>query len=330
MTMRLSDLAELASPARVRLLGGVLSLLALLVLAALIGPAGWEGVVGAIAGASVGWIIAAVLLALLVEVIKTVRWQVLLGPRPGILPSLLAILLTGRLLNVLAPLRAGDVWRLAAVTRMLGRPTVAVAASLVAEKLCDGVALGTASAIWVWAGGPGVQWLLWLGVPVAAGILLAPWLTRRHAASPRLRGWTRELSYLRDWRRLGGAAALTVVSQGLGLCVNLLVLLALGLPVSPIAGLSMLIGGYAAGLVPSGPIQLGVFELAVAGPLTTVGFAPPSATAAALTLHAVLLLMVALGGLLAMPLSVWEQRLVRRVGTESPAEVKWRGKSSSS
>ena len=91
---------------------------------------------------------------------------------------------------------------------------------------------------------------------------------------------------------------------GFGLLVNLLVLYALGLPVTLTAGLVMLLAGYAVGLVPSGPAQIGVFELAVAAPLTVVGLAMPTAVTAALGLHLVLLAMLALGGLLALPLGL--------------------------
>jgi hypothetical protein len=66
----------------------------------------------------------------------------------------------------------------------------------------------------------------------------------------------------------------------------------------------MLLAGYAVGLVPSGPAQVGVFELAVAAPLAAVGLAMPAAVTAALGLHLVLLAMLALGGLLALPLGL--------------------------
>src|SRR6478672_7827550 len=53
----------------------------------------------------------AVGLGLTVEVVKTLRWQVLLGAPVAWLPRLLSLLFTGRLLTALAQLRAGDVWR---------------------------------------------------------------------------------------------------------------------------------------------------------------------------------------------------------------------------
>src|SRR5437879_5892788 len=138
---------------RGRWAGGLLSLLTLVALAVLVWRAGWEELVQPLAQAEFGWIAGAVILALAVEVVKAVRWQLLLGTGRATLPGLVAVVFTARLLNVLAPLRAGDVWRVTAA-RGAGAPLVAVGSSILAEKLLDSLALGIASAILLWSVSP--------------------------------------------------------------------------------------------------------------------------------------------------------------------------------
>src|SRR5205823_1584470 len=93
------------------------------------------------AGARTEWLAAAVTLSLLVELAKTARWAGLLRlPLTG-LPRLFALVLNARLLNALMPLRAGDLWRVAAVARGEGRPLVVAGGSVLVEKLLDGAAL---------------------------------------------------------------------------------------------------------------------------------------------------------------------------------------------
>src|SRR5689334_22104873 len=79
-------------------------------------------------------------LALSVEVVKTVRWRGLLGAPFAILPRLLTLVFGSRLLNALAPLRAGDVWRVAGA-RAERSPLVIAGGSVVVEKILDGAAL---------------------------------------------------------------------------------------------------------------------------------------------------------------------------------------------
>ena len=101
-----------------------------------------------------------------------------------------------------------------------------------------------------------------------------------------------------------GLGTLSIAGLGFGLLVNLSVLRALGLEAWPAAALAMLVSGYAAGLLPAGPGQLGVFDLAVATPLMGLGMAPASAIASAVMLHLVMLAMLILGGALAVPLGM--------------------------
>ncbi|MBI4492099.1 MAG: flippase-like domain-containing protein [Chloroflexi bacterium] len=312
------------SPRAVRWMGVLLSLLALVALAALLGSAGdlagrssWRELVEPLVGASIGWLALAVALVLVVEVVKTVRWQLLLGVGFATLPSLLSVVLTSRLLNALAPLRAGDVWRVASAARAEGRPLLAAGSSVIVEKALDAAVLGGLSLALLWPSGVQAP----LALALAAGLGLALVLGPRLGKPARLPRWLDGVRHLRDGRVLAGAATLTLASLGLGLLANLAVLRALGLAVELAPGLVMLVAAYAAGLVPGAPGRLGVFELAVAAPLAAAGLSPGASVAAALALHVVLLASLALGGLLALPLGLRGQSRRRLTTNGQPAEV---------
>jgi glycosyltransferase 2 family protein len=291
----------------VRRIGILLSLVGTLTLAVLTVNSGdWQEPIQPLLTAQVEWLVAALVVALSVEIVKTLRWQLLLGVEPERLSGLLALVLTARLLNALAPLRTGDIWRIGSVARAERRHLLTAGGSVFAEKVLDGVALGSLSVAALGsADSAPLPLLVAAGLLVGWGLALAAgrWSDGRAG----LGRWTAELRHLRSFRVLAGAAVLTAAGVGLGLLVNLLVLRALSLPSGVMIGLIMLLAGYAVGAVPAGPGALGVFELAVATPLMAVGLTPAASVAAALTLHLVLLATVGVGGLLAVPLGWWEQ-----------------------
>ncbi len=292
-----------------RILGALLTLAALGVLGIVLARSDWRELIRPLLGARWEWLVAAVALAFGVEVAKTLRWQLLLGLPPADLPRVLALVIAGRLLNVLAPLRAGDLWRVASAAKGEGRSLTLAGGSVVAEKLLDAAGLGGAALglllplghrglLGVVAGG--------LGAAAALGILGMGVRTGQRLGLSR---WLAGAEPLRDPRRLAAVGTLTLLGLGLGLMVNLAVLQALAFPVGLTLGVAMLVSGYATALVPAGPGQLGVFELAVATPLIALGFSPASAVAAALTLHLVLLSMLLLAGLVALPLGLAGRRV---------------------
>lgn len=288
-------------------IGMIVSLLATLGLVALLAKTDWQELIRPLLAAEPGWLLAALVTQLAVEVVKTLRWQLLLGLPAAALPELLAQVLGARLLNALAPLRAGDVWRVAFVARTQHRPLVTVGGSVLAEKLLDGAGLGALGLALLGSAGSDLVPALLLAAIALGGVVrvVGP---RRPAGSPAwLERWTAELRHLGRPPVLLGVVALTVAGLGLGLLVNLLVLRGLALPSGLTAGATMLLAGYAVGVLPAGPGQLGLFELAVASPLVAAGFSPGQAVAAALALHLVLLATLALGGLLALPLGLLEQ-----------------------
>ncbi len=290
-----------------RWVGIALSLASLLVLGVLLSRSGWRELLQPLTSANPRWVVLAVTLALTVEVAKAARWQLILGIHPAAFPSLLSVVLTGRLLNLVAPLRAGDIWRVAAVARVEQRTAAVSVASVVAEKLLDGAALGAAGASLAWSRGAAVPALV-LGFAAIVAVTVGFGLVLRLAGRIELPAVARGVDHLREGRALTGLGILSIAGLGFGLLVNLSVLQALGQEAGLAAALAMLISGYAAGLLPAGPGQLGVFDLAVATPLMGLGVAPASAIASAITLHLVMLTVLVLGGVLAVPLGTFGRR----------------------
>ena len=294
-------LRRLVGPTWIRAGGILFSALSLLALLLILRGSSLNDFAGALGRSNPRWLAVAVALALTVEVLKTLRWQLLLGAGPGAFPGLLSALLTSRLMNALTPFRAGDLWRVAAGTRGGERPIVAAGGSVVAEKVLDGALLAMLAALLLGASSYHQKTLVLAGAAVvflAAGLVAQRWLPGR--LRRQLSAALQPLRHLREARLLASVVALSVGGMVLGTLANLAVLAALQLPVGFVTGAIMLLGGYAAGLVPAGPGRLAVFELAVAGPLTTAGVSPAESLLAAIGLHIVLLASLALGGLLAL------------------------------
>ncbi|HEX2988754.1 MAG TPA: lysylphosphatidylglycerol synthase transmembrane domain-containing protein [Chloroflexota bacterium] len=295
----------------------MLSLFSLGVLAALLTQSDWREATRPLVEARPEWLLAAVVLALLVEVAKTVRWQLLLGVGPRVLPQLLSLVFTARLLNALVPLRAGDVWRVASVVKAEGRPLLRAGGSVVVEKLLDGALVGGLSLALIGKIEIGGMKAGLLAVVALAALVLFLVVCSRNgllrsfaervgqrnstvAGLLQLSGERWRVSDARSLLLIAEVAGLTMAGMILGLLVNLAALEAMGLPQGLMAAAVMLVSGYAVGLVPSGPAQLGVYELAVSAPLMTLGLPPASAVSAALALHLVLLVALGIGGMLAL------------------------------
>jgi uncharacterized membrane protein YbhN (UPF0104 family) len=239
------------------------------------------------------------------ELLRAVRWLLLLDLPRQALPEVIGLLLGSRLLNALTPLRAGDVWRTLYAVGAQGRAAATSGGALLVEKLLDAGGLGLVTLLAFGGQAAGWPWLVALVVGTLAAVLLT-----RHVPTSRLPPWLRrglvELAHLRGRRIQGQMALLTAGGLALGLSVNLAVLAALGLAPNALHATLMMLAGYAAAVVPSPPASLGVFEAAVALPLTASGLDPGHALAAAILVHLVLLIALALGGLLALGLGLWQ------------------------
>lgn len=109
----------------------------------------------AIAGASVGWIVASAGLGIGTFVLRAVRWQWILAPvgRVSFMPAFRATAI-GFAANTVLPARAGEVLRPALLSRERGLPFAALLASIAFERVLDGLSQLLFLAIALVAGPP--------------------------------------------------------------------------------------------------------------------------------------------------------------------------------
>ncbi|MBN1890714.1 MAG: flippase-like domain-containing protein [Thermoflexales bacterium] len=289
----------------------------------------WGSVIEAIARANGWWLLAALLSVVLTTLLKALRWQALLVPRPREVSiwDLFAALVVGQMLNMALPMRAGDVGRAAFV----GRPSLSrmqVLATVAAEKWLD------MTAAFALAMGllPFMVWPEWarsslgtLGVAVLAGVVglaIVTLFRRRLAAlverlesSParslplvaRAVEWLRRawqgVAALRTPSLAAGVIGWTVLTWLLGASTNWLVGRALGLPGSAVMWSFVLLVLQVGVAVPSVPGRIGVFEYLTMLALALFGVQGEVALAYALVLHVLVIGPIVIGGLALWPLA---------------------------
>jgi len=118
-----------------------------------------ERLARALAGMEVGWVGAAIIITLAAYFARERRWLVLLRPLAFHHTTVLRALLTGQLLNLLLPIRMGDVVRSILVGREPGGSFARVFGSVLIEKAWDWLALCVLVFIVAWAA-PLPDWFL--------------------------------------------------------------------------------------------------------------------------------------------------------------------------
>jgi glycosyltransferase 2 family protein len=242
--------------------------------------------------------------------LRAVRWQLLFAPdrRPAFAPTARA-LFVGYFVNNIAPVRAGEVAKTAALSRWARAPLAETSATVIVERAFDVLSLLVllfVSTPWL----PHVGWLkgaAWLAAVVAVALLALILVFVRYGERP-LRPLFRPLARLpfvpaaavQQAPRyfLEGLAGLLRAGQGLAAfaltCLSWLVLavgfwlvmVAFDLGLSPLAGLLVVIAIGLALILPSSPAGLGVFEGATVVALSAYGIEDSRAFSFALVLHA--------------------------------------------
>ena len=256
------------------------------------------------------------LAALLVQsasfLVVALRWRALF-PTPSALSlgRLVEVLLVAQLVNAAFPIRLGPVARAYLVGEQDGQGTALALTTVAGEKLLDLLALAVGIVLLLFLL-PLPAWLRQAGIGVAlvaaaglVAVLVAAagrhWLERSLA---RLGRWVTGVSLvmldtLTAWLspgRIGQLMLWTVGLWAVGASVNLLVLLAFGLPARLSTAVALLVLLQLGARVPGTPANLGVFEsLCIAG-LGWFGVEPSLALSYGLALHAAVLLPGLLGG----------------------------------
>ncbi len=299
----------------------------------------------AMAAASSGWISLALVGVVAVGLAKTARWAALYpAERRVSFWPLFTILMGAQMVNVLIPIRLGEVIRIG-LMKQAGQPGAATLSTLVIEKTLDLAAAAlvavalialTVTPAWLQAQAGGV--LLLSAILITGLVLLVTvrgWI-KRFFDPEILAGW-----FLPRWLRsaLGtGLEALGVLSYGgvlsriilwtaciwlLSVLTMLALLAAFGLQQLPLAAaVVMMLAVSSSNIAPSPPALVGVMHLIAVVVLSQYGVARPVAVGFGTVLNIVTVLpLVILGSgalwLQLTPLQVWlRQHSPDQVGLE--------------
>jgi uncharacterized membrane protein YbhN (UPF0104 family) len=264
--------------------------------------------------AGVGWLIADLATILLGIGLKAVRWKRLLEPAgvTGSFSDILGALMTGQAVNIILPLRGGELVRTGLVVSPKDGRSGAVLMGIGIEKAFDLLALAACAAAalpLLPSGNPPAPWVeplvsgvVLLGGALALGLFsqrawrrLRPFLDGRPAsARTRFQGWIDQLSKgldrLSRSGQFGQILALTVLIWLVMLSTNMILLTALGMRVSAGAALLVLVAALVAQIPRIMPGNVGPFYLAVELGLAPFGYSPTQAVPYAVLLHALVTL----------------------------------------
>jgi glycosyltransferase 2 family protein len=277
--------------------------------------------------ADLGWIVLVAVFVVVDLLTRALRWQRLVAPigHVGYLP-MLGYLLIGYLANNVLPARLGELVRSHYLGDREGLSRTTTLGTVVVERVVDFVVVVAiaAAAILVLSVRGIVANAVLVGVALAA--LLAAAIAIGIAAH-RLPGAERIAVIAGRWPRLmdlagklRGGLAVAGRPRTLGEAL-ILSLLAWGATVLAFAaagqavGIELTIGQaslLAAGValvtaIPAGPANLGTFELAAVEIAKAVGVPPHEAFAIALLVHATILVLTSVGGLVALARLGWRR-----------------------
>ncbi|HEX8968351.1 MAG TPA: lysylphosphatidylglycerol synthase transmembrane domain-containing protein [Chloroflexota bacterium] len=256
--------------------------------------------------------------------LRSARWGLLLPEHHLDTPTLFQALVVGFTINNLLPLRMGEVARAYLLSRWRRVPYGATIASLVVERVLDGLSLAVLllAALSLL---PAPGYLLAAGVVAAAGFLagaallavaawrasaviaLAAFVSRplprqaRELVVGLTTSFARSLALVHAPGRLGRLLGLSLLAWCSELGLFFVLLVSFGLPAS--YPLALLVGSAAnfATLIPSSPGYVGTFDGVLVNVLRdTAGVAAGQALAYDLVVHAALFLPVVLVGTLVL------------------------------
>jgi glycosyltransferase 2 family protein len=278
--------------------------------------------------AAPGWVLLVAAFLVVDVLVRAVRWRRLLAPiRDVPLGATLAYLLIGYLANNVLPARLGELVRCHYLGDRQGLSRTTALGTVVVERVVDiavVVAIAAfaiivlsirglvASAVLL---GVAIVVLLVIGLAIGVVAHRIPGAARIAAAAAR---WPRvgELARkLRDGLAVAGrprtlfeALALSVIAWGATLLAFAAAGQAVGIELT-IGQASLLAAGVAlAAAIPSGPASLGTFELAGVRIAQAFGIAAEPAFAIALLVHATILVITSVGGIVALLHLGWRRQ----------------------
>lgn len=270
-------------------------------------------VADALKRAQVKPILAALLLVAATVAVGAQRWRVLVfsrGGGAGRFPRFLAAVVTGQMLNVLLPIRLGEIGRAYWISRTEHQPLSRVLASIVIERLTDVLMLGVSVSILLvqlslppWARGSGQLALLTSAMALVFAVGLGKWGSHvlraidkpLHVLPARFRLFVihhgevalTSLGVLGEWRSGAIVWTLSAILVVLAAATNFVLLYAFDLNLSPMVALLLFVVLQIGGAPVATPGNVGVFHYLTVLVLTAFGVDRTVALAYAIVLHAV-------------------------------------------
>jgi uncharacterized protein (TIRG00374 family) len=320
---------------------GISALLVILVVRSLEGEA--SQLTAALSRADLRLIVPAIVLYFIGVGLRSARWGLLLPEHSVKTTTLFRALVVGFTVNNLLPLRMGEVARAYLLARWCRIPYGSTVASLLVERVLDGLSLALLLLIALpLVAQPPPWYLLPVGILAAAlfltgaGLLaIAAWRASAvNAVAARVAGFlparfgvrierlaenfARSLSLVHDPIRLARLLGLSVLAWCFELGLFFVLLISFGLPAS--YPLALLVGSAAnfATLVPSSPGYAGTFDGVLIKVLhDTAGIDAGSATAYDLIVHLTLFLPVVVVGTLVL----WRSHMTFDQITHAPPAI---------
>ena len=280
-----------------------------------------------VATADFGWIGLMALFIATDLAVRAIRWQRLVAPIGHVsYPAMLAYLLVGYLANNVLPARIGELVRSHYLGDREGLSRTTTLGTVVVERVVDFVvvvAIASAAILVLSVRGivasavlVGIAFAGLLAVGVAVGIAAhrLPGAERAAAIAARWPRLQDAVAKLRDGlavagkpRTLAEALLFSVVAWGATVLSFAAAGQAIGVELS-IGQASLLAAGVAlATAIPAGPANLGTFELAGVEIGKAVGVPAHEAFAIALLVHAAILVITSVGGLVALSRLGWKR-----------------------
>ncbi len=265
--------------------------------------------------------------------VMIVRWQIFLAAtgQPVAFSEAFRAMVVGQMMNILIPLRLGELVRVHALSQRTSTPRTEVLVTIAVEKLLDAALFGgclllvgvlalapesvaarpmtfllsaglLAALVWVLGSNPRA---VVSGATSALGVLPGP--VSRFAIE-RLRRTVAGVAALRTAKTSLTVALLSVLMIALSTLTNYVLFFAFGLKLSVMAAFVLLLLLKAGNLPPSLPGKLGTVNLVTAFSLSLYGVSEPVAVGYAVVLYVVTLLpKVLLGALYAADRSLWSR-----------------------
>ena len=272
------------------------------------------GLRSALGRADVFWILLALGSVLLTLAVAVVRWRILFHPESAGLSwgNLAAAFLVGQMLNIMLPLRLGEVARGYWLSRSEGIPLGRALGTIGVEKLADLASIGLAAVALVvlaavppWVQAPG-RVLVITGALAVAGILVLAasrsWLLQ--SAARVAQRWPRPVGgrvieivetilqgsrAVHSWKASVSVGLLSILVPLLAASTNYLLFVAFRLPLPLVAALLLLISLQVANTLVSVPGTVGVFHYVTVLTLGAYSVDHDTALAYALVLYIVAL-----------------------------------------